>query len=356
MLHTHDSTAHPPISKDWDGFDWVKAQYNKKNVDALEAYRELSKSTGGPTAKYGLRINAELRTAGKMSLAGRVLLVSAKTGLHSFEVAEDPSSRISEAVKAAHHFLIDDSNRNEEGHLMVSGYEFPGYRNYTALYDDQSAILQKARTTMAFKRADVHAMLLGIPGLAELLYCVLHELAIPGTEEHRLPAPQVLRSDSFMRMMKAYLKCMHFLRDDAQGQASFTYHDDVGDLTTVAGVTADLLTAVVQVSSTRTAMRMYGFEPAVFDKMGSAKIFRGGAVHQSCPRLDRSEQAVKVVFFLDKPTGARHCLEEEVPGEREAAGMLLMMAKRSPSSSDDTAENERLDLNARGDFIGRVMK
>ena len=189
MLHTHDSTAHPPISKDWDGFDWVKAQYNKKNVDALEAYRELSKSTGGPTAKYGLRINAELRTAGKMSLAGRVLLVSAKTGLHSFEVAEDPSSRISEAVKAAHHFLIDDSNRNEEGHLMVSGYEFPGYRNYTALYDDQSAILQKARTTMAFKRADVDAMLLGIPGLAELLYCVLHELAIPGTEEHRLPAP-----------------------------------------------------------------------------------------------------------------------------------------------------------------------
>ena len=124
MLHTHDSTAHPPISKDWVGFDWVQAQYSKKNVDALKEYRELSKSTGGPTAKYGLRINAELRTAGKMSLAGRALLVSVKTGLHSFEVAEDPSSRISEAVKAAHHFLIDDSNRNEAVHLMVSGYEF----------------------------------------------------------------------------------------------------------------------------------------------------------------------------------------------------------------------------------------
>ena len=120
MLHTHDSTAHPPISKDWDGFDWVKAQYNKKNVDALKAYRELSKSTGGPTAKYGLRINAELRTAGKMSLAGRVLLVSVKTGLHSFEVAEVPSSPKSAAVKAVHHFLINPQNRNEEGHLMVS--------------------------------------------------------------------------------------------------------------------------------------------------------------------------------------------------------------------------------------------
>ena len=124
--------------------------------------------------------------------------------------------------------------------------------------------------------------------------------------------------------MKAYLKCMHFLRDDELGQASFTYHDDVRDLNSVHGVTDDLLTAVVQVSSTRTAMRMYGFEPAVFEKMGSAKIFRGGAVHQSCPRLDRKEQAVKVVFFLDKPTGARHCLggqvvEEEAPEEYEAA-------------------------------------
>ena len=203
-----------PTSKDWDGFDWAQAQYHERNVSALEEYREMP-----PTSTRGLRINAELRTSGRMSLdEQRTLLVSVKTGLHSFEVAEVPSSPKSAAVKAVHHFLINPQNRNKEGHLMVSGYQFPGYRNYTALYGDQSAVLQQATTTMAFKRADVHAILFGIPGLAELLYCVLHELAIPGTEERKLPAPQVLRSDSFMKIMKAYLKCIapfesHHIRD-----------------------------------------------------------------------------------------------------------------------------------------------
>ena len=143
-------------------------------------------------------MNAELRTAGRMSLdEQRTLLVSVKTGLHSFEIAEDPSSPKYAAVKAAHAFLINNRNRNREGHLMVSGTAFPGYLNYTAIYGDQSAVLQQARTTMAHSRADVEAILIGMPGLAELLYCVLHELAIPGTEERKLPAPQVGLGPSF---------------------------------------------------------------------------------------------------------------------------------------------------------------
>ena len=122
MLHTHDSTAHPPISKDWDGFDWAQAQYHERNVSALEEYRAMP-----PTAPRGLRINAELRTAGKMSLAGRALLVSVKTGLHSFEVAEVPSSPKSAAVKAVHHFLINPQNRNEEGFQRLKSWLLSGY-------------------------------------------------------------------------------------------------------------------------------------------------------------------------------------------------------------------------------------
>ena len=68
-----------PTSKDWDGFDWAQAQYHERNVSALEEYREMP-----PTSTRGLRINAELRTTGKMSLAGRALLVSVKRGfIHS---------------------------------------------------------------------------------------------------------------------------------------------------------------------------------------------------------------------------------------------------------------------------------
>ena len=88
MQHTHDPTNHP-ISKDWDGFDWEQAQYHEKNVIVLEKYREMPPTS---SISRGLRINAELRTAGRMSLdEQRTLLVSVKTGLHSFEIAEDPS-------------------------------------------------------------------------------------------------------------------------------------------------------------------------------------------------------------------------------------------------------------------------
>ena len=89
MQHTHDPTNHP-ISKDWDGFDWEQAQYHEQNVTVLEKYREMQPTS---SISRGLRINAELRTAGRMSLdEQRTLLVSVKTGLHSFEIAEDPSS------------------------------------------------------------------------------------------------------------------------------------------------------------------------------------------------------------------------------------------------------------------------
>ena len=104
MQHTHDPTNHP-ISKDWDGFDWEQAQYHEQNVIVLEKYREMPPTS---SISRGLRINAELRTAGRMSLdEQRTLLVSVKTGLHSFEIAEDPSSPKYAAVKAAHAFLGD---------------------------------------------------------------------------------------------------------------------------------------------------------------------------------------------------------------------------------------------------------
>ena len=36
-----------PTSKDWDGFDWVQAQYNLKNVDAAKAAMAMMEDAMG---------------------------------------------------------------------------------------------------------------------------------------------------------------------------------------------------------------------------------------------------------------------------------------------------------------------
>ena len=112
---------------------------------------------------------------------------------------------------------------------------------------------------------------------------------------------------------------MVMLRQDAQAQASFSWHDDRTDLKYLKPAVSDaMVTAIVQLTDGETAMRLHSFEPFKFAKAGDCVCFSGAAVHESVPRksapvvevqhsrgsasartTSSSEVAYKIAFFLD---------------------------------------------------------
>ena len=92
------------------------------------------------------------------------------------------------------------------------------------------------------------------------------------------------------------IRAMHFLLQDDSQQASFSWHDDASD---IGHKGMHMTTVIVSLSIVPSCMRMWGFQPFLFQGVGAACAFAGAALHESVPRCTGSAEPVrKVALFF----------------------------------------------------------
>ena len=77
------------------------------------------------------------------------------------------------------------------------------------------------------------------------------------------------------------IRAMHFLLQDESQQASFSWHDDASD---IGHEGVHMTTVIVSLSDVTSCMRMWGFQPFLFEGVGAGCAFAGAATHESVPR------------------------------------------------------------------------
>ncbi len=94
---------------------------------------------------------------------------------------------------------------------------------------------------------------------------------------------------------------MHFLFQRSQ-QAAFPWHTDGPDL----NLSAEMVTAVVNLSTSPSGVQIFGFHTFVFSAVGEVAIFPGDATHRSVrlqPAAIQESQVesevLKMVAFYD---------------------------------------------------------
>ena len=194
-------------------------------------------------------------------------------------------------------YMLDPGNRDESGFLKRPegrGNSLGGYFGYDSITVPLNSQLQSIRTLSATNVQEAHDLVRSLPGLLPLLQDVLWQM---GSD----PAA-----------WEKYLKAFHGLILSADRQVEFTWHEDVFETPWLG---KRCLTAVVQCSDAVTAMRMFGFQPFVYDGEGHTSVFPGHAIHQAYPLTQEalsalSKPVVKAVFFLEpEPDGDQPCAE-----------------------------------------------
>jgi hypothetical protein len=216
-------------------------------------------------------------------------------------------------------YMLDRGNRDASGFLMVPGLSAgsqSGYFHYDRLTVPLNSQVQSIRTLSAESKKAAQSLVRSIPGLLPLLQDVLWQLGSDPTD------------------WEQHLAAFHGLILSGDRQVEFAWHEDTSETT---WLTRRCLTAVVQCSNNVTAMRMYGFQPFVYQGEGHTSVFPGHAIHQAYPLTKEALSAlpkpvVKAVFFLEPTRGtSRGAMDGDhlVPQVREALARAQSTAKRS---------------------------
>ena len=117
-------------------------------------------------------------------------------------------------------------------------------------------------------------VLAGQPEVRQLVDAVRRALRLPDARRDPLaPRPSQPQGKT--------IRAMHFILQDHSQQASFSWHDDSRD---IGHEGYHMTTIIVSLSTELSCMRVWGFEPHLFDGMGAACAFPGAALHESVPR------------------------------------------------------------------------
>jgi hypothetical protein len=154
-------------------------------------------------------------------------------------------------------------------------------------------VLQR-KTVRVSGKAMCNSVLAGQPELRELVDAVRVALRLPDSRK----TPEALTPP---QPKGKCIRAMHFLLQDDSQQASFSWHDDASD---IGHEGMHMTTVIVSLSSVPSCMRMWGFQPFLFQGEGAACAFAGAALHESVPRRTGSpgapepEPVRKVALFF----------------------------------------------------------
>ena len=215
--------------------------------------------------------------------------LSADTCVHAFHIERAVCEKLC--------LILDDpKNYNSEKALVLAGKEFPGYAGYPYVHADGgvSPFVQQRRTVRFQGATEINFLLREVQEIWDLVQAVRHALGLP------LPNRGVLQPGG------KKIKAMHLLLQDETQQASFSWHNDAEDIL-VKGETSrsaaeEMTTVVVSLSEVRSAMRIWGCTPVVYEGRGSAVAFPGAALHETVPRLEGNPAQVpcrKVALFFN---------------------------------------------------------
>ena len=149
-------------------------------------------------------------------------------------------------------------------------------------------VLQR-KTVRVSGKAMCDIVLAGQPEVRELVDAVRVALRLPDSRK----TPEALTP---AQPKGKCIRAMHFLLQDDSQQASFSWHDDASD---IGHKGIHMTTVIVSLSIVPSCMRMWGFQPFVFEGVGAACAFAGAALHESVPRRTGSAKPVrKVALFF----------------------------------------------------------
>ena len=212
--------------------------------------------------------------------------VSHSTGVYSFVVDLDDCKKV-------HSFLSDHVCPDWEAGraVKIGDCKFSGYSGYQITNRKFNARQQARRTLMAPTLEMRDTLLAYVPGLSNILEAVLTEIGLVSSGRELWCGFHIL-----------------WQRDRLEGQASFSWHVDTKNVGSVQGkykqqkpsrrASPDMLSCIVQLSETVSAMQMYLFKPHAYLSRGSAAVFNGGAVHHSVLCELEPDDTFKLVFFF----------------------------------------------------------
>ena len=233
------------------------------------------------------------------------------TGVHGFHIHAGFCTTMTS-------FLDNQQNYNAEGWLLMAGQTFPGYARYPFVHSPlgQLATIQEV---------SAHPIACGL-WQSPLMVCTpplfvpvpqrktvrisgktMCDFVLAGQPEVRQFADAVrvaLRLPDSRRNPKASkpaqpkgkcIRAMHFLLQDDSQQASFSWHDDASD---IGHEGMHMTTVIVSLSKVPSCMRMWGFQPFLFEGVGAACAFAGAATHESVPHKRAGPPVRKVALFF----------------------------------------------------------
>ena len=219
---------------------------------------------------------------------GRIVQPSRALGLHTFHIRPDECTGLAQIAQ------LLEQNYHNPGELeakcvgLLASLGNPNLNGFAAYNNSQaikhSPVEQKRRT--AIIKTQVH--------LKWLLHHAEYGAAF------RILLGRVLQQFGLAPTDFARCRHVHFLAQDRAAHALFKWHVDNKEN---KGLTLNSVTAVVQLSSTCSAMRIFGFaDEHRFIGPGAGCGFLSAAIHKSCQvPLVAGDMPVtlKAVFFLE---------------------------------------------------------
>ena len=262
----------------------ARAAAQQYHVDVADVHRLLR---AGEVAPGNVRVSLHLM-AGDRPIhlsGGLIILPSRHNGLHAFRMWQSDACKAILAV--LEHNYLNPAEHGARCVGLLASLNDPDYNGYTGYHLTQAvrhlSADQQRRTAVVRTQASMWKLLNDVtcgPSLKLILSRVLQEL---GLDPYDFDC----------------CKDIHFVAQDQGAQARFSWH---ADNNARPGLTLGVITAIVQLSNTCSAMQMFGFENQFnceFLGAGYGAIFHGGAIHRSCMVQSSSNQVTyKVVFFL----------------------------------------------------------
>lgn len=198
--------------------------------------------------------------------------LAADTGVYAFRI---PVSKCQRVLS----YLDDPNHYSADGYLKMADTTWPGYSGYDLVHAKGGADKElQERLTVRVGNLDSVELLLS---KEEMISDLVQEVR----EQLGAPALQQKKTSGFTQPDGKKLRAMHFLLQDGTMQASFALHSDANDLRgSIRGNLEDMTTAIVSLSSEKSAMRVWGMAPVMYDGQGSCVAFLGAALHESLPR------------------------------------------------------------------------
>ena len=219
---------------------------------------------------------------------GRIVQPSCSLGLHTFHIRPDECTGLEQIAKLLeqNYSKTGELEANCVGLLASLGNPnlngFTGYNNSQAI--KHSPVEQQRRTALI--KTQLH------------LKWLLHHAEYG--DAFRILLGRVLQQFGLAPTDFTRCRHVHFIAQDRAAHALFKWHVDNKEN---KGLTLNSVTAVVQLSSTCSAMRIFGFaDEHRFIGPGAGCGFLSAAIHKSCQvPLVAGDMPVtlKAVFFLE---------------------------------------------------------